>query len=294
MDERYINNGGKLVDYFCDYLERHIGEITDEISLREEFEDMWPITKDYIKPEYMVSDEDAFRMFKHAFGIINEEQQDMTKSINEESINLNNIDSSIVFPMSMLRDVFTDEQDYWDLAGGDGAFNENMPYFITDGVTFARSLTADMIRKINSRLTPEDIKKDGKLHKYNPEKDGQPVCNSSEYHLSKRNDNIDEATIRNIVSENLKKMLKEYGETPQGLGKVAKNTDRRATQMKKSPEDTTAIDKSFEAERYLAQAIQNALEAGMSDEQIQSVLQKNMRKNYNPKFGNGTLKYGKK
>ena len=89
-------------------------------------------------------------------------------------------------------------------------------------------------------------------------------------------------------------MLKEYGETPQGLGKVAKNTDRRATQMKKSPDDSAALDRSFDAERYLAQAIQNAREAGMSDEQIQSVLQKNMRKNYNPKFGNGTLKYGKK
>ena len=185
MDERYINNGGKLVEYFCDYLERHINDITNDITLREEFDDMWPVTKDYLKPEYIVSDEEAFRMFKHAFGIINEEQQDMTKNINEESV-------------------------------------------------------------------------------------------------------------RNMVAESLKKMLKEYGETPQGLRKVAKNTDRRATQLKKSPDDNAALDRSFDAERYLAQAIQNAREAGMSDEQIQSVLQKNMRKNYNPKFGNGTLKYGKK
>ena len=167
MDERYINNGGKLVEYFCDYLERHINDITNDITLREEFDDMWPVTKDYLKPEYIVSDEEAFRMFKHAFGIINEEQQDMTKNINEE-------------------------------------------------------------------------------------------------------------TVRNMVAENLRKMLKE------------------ATQLKKSPDDSAAIDRSFDAERYLAQAIQNAREAGMSDEDIQSVLQKNMRKNYNPKFGNGTLKYGKK
>ena len=69
MDERYINNSGKLVEYFCDYLEKHINEITNDVTLREEFELMWPITKDYIKPEYMVSDDDAFTMFKHAFVI---------------------------------------------------------------------------------------------------------------------------------------------------------------------------------------------------------------------------------
>ena len=191
MDERYINNSGKLVEYFCDYLEKHINEITNDVTLREEFELMWPITKDYIKPEYMVSDDDAFTMFKHAFGIINDEM------------------------------------------------------------------------KNNKMNAPQ----------------------------------INEDTIRNMVAESLKRVIKEYGETPMGLGKVAKNTDRRASQLKKAvgkEGEDTALDNSFAAERYLAQAIQNAREAGMSDEQIETVLQKNMKKNYNPKFGNGTLTYGKK
>ena len=195
MDERYINNSGKLVDYFCDYLERHFNEITDDITLREEFEAMWPVTKDYIKPEYVISDNDAFKMFKHAFGIVNDEMKE-----------------------------------------------------------------------------------------------------------NEMNTQINEETIRDLVAESLKKVIKEYGETPLGLSKVAKNTDRRASQLKKAmqgnkePKDGVdrALDNSFDAERYLAQAIQNAMEAGMSDEQIQAIIQKNMKKNYNPKFGNGTLTYGKK
>lgn len=195
MDERYINNSGKLVDYFCDYLERHFNEITDDITLREEFEAMWPVTKDYIKPEYVISDNDAFKMFKHAFGIVNDEMKE-----------------------------------------------------------------------------------------------------------NEMNTQINEETIRDLVAESLKKVIKEYGETPLGLSKVAKNTDRRASQLKKAmgskrakdDEVNASLDNSFAAERYLAQAIQNAREAGMTDQEIEAVLQKNMKKNYNPKFGNGTLTYGKK
>jgi len=76
MDERRINNGGKLIDYFCDYIERHFDEITDEITLREEFDLMWPVTQDYINyGEYEIGDKEAFNMFKHAYGLVNDDKR---------------------------------------------------------------------------------------------------------------------------------------------------------------------------------------------------------------------------
>ena len=192
----YIGNDEKLINYFCDYIEKHFDEITDEISLQDEFENMWPVTLDYMGPEYEVSEQEAFRMFKHAFGIVNNEMK-------------------------------------------------------------------------NSK--PSTMK-------------------------------INEAIIRKMVAESLRMALNEYGNTPQGLGNVAKNVDRRTSQMdatyanqNSGAEDRIkSLNSSFEAQRYLAQAIQNAREAGMSDEQIEQVLQQNMSKNYNPKFNKGTLTWGKK
>lgn len=71
--DRYIKNEGDLFDYFYDYIDRHFNEITDNISLKEEFDNMWFVTTDYIDDNvFQISKEEAFRLFQHAFGQVND------------------------------------------------------------------------------------------------------------------------------------------------------------------------------------------------------------------------------
>ena len=71
--DRYIKNEGDLFEYFYDYIDRHFDEITDNISLKEEFDNMWFVTTDYIDDNvFQISKEEAFRLFQHAFGQVND------------------------------------------------------------------------------------------------------------------------------------------------------------------------------------------------------------------------------
>lgn len=108
---------------------------------------------------------------------------------------------------------------------------------------------------------------------------------------------INESQLRQIVAESVKRVLNEIGNTPQGLGAVAQNVDRRTSQMNNVysnntstvPQKTQAMGKAFDASRYLGQAIQNALANGMSEQEIEQVLKQNMSQNYNPTYSRGTL-----
>lgn len=71
--DRYIKNEGDLFEYFYDYIDRHFNEITDNISLKEEFDNMWFVTTDYIDDNvFQISKEKAFRLFQHAFGQVSD------------------------------------------------------------------------------------------------------------------------------------------------------------------------------------------------------------------------------
>lgn len=71
-NDRYIKTYGDLFDYFYNYLERHFDEITDNVSLKNEFDDMWPVAQDYIDfDRFNISEQEAFDLFQHAFGKLN-------------------------------------------------------------------------------------------------------------------------------------------------------------------------------------------------------------------------------
>ena len=103
---------------------------------------------------------------------------------------------------------------------------------------------------------------------------------------------LTESQLKQIISESVRNVLKEIGDTSAGLGAVAKNFDRRTTQMrdvygnrKSSVGDrVTSMGNTNQAQAYLAQAIKNAQEAGMSPNEIQQILQQNMGQNYNPTY----------
>ena len=113
---------------------------------------------------------------------------------------------------------------------------------------------------------------------------------------------LNENTLRQIVAESVKKVLNEIGNTEQGLGAVAQNVDRRATQTgtvynngnSTVPQKMDAMGKEVNAQQYLAQAIQNAIANGMSEQQIEAVLKQNMSQNFNPTYGNGTLTWNRR
>ena len=99
----------------------------------------------------MVGMEDVYMRGKQ------EERQNITQKFNAMLERIENPlrekvypkDDSIAYPMSMLHDVFNDDE-YWRFVRADGKFNENDPYFNTDGETFAQSLTPEKIRSLNN------------------------------------------------------------------------------------------------------------------------------------------------
>lgn len=131
----------------------------------------------------------------------------------------------------------------------------------------------------------------------------------SEIYESKTNKNmknnvikLNESTLKHIVAESVKKVLNEIGDTKGGLGTVAQNVDRRTTQMNTVynngsstvPQRMNAMGKSMDAQQYLAQAIQNAIANGMSEQEIEGVLKQNMSQNFNPTYSNGTLTWNRR
>ena len=113
---------------------------------------------------------------------------------------------------------------------------------------------------------------------------------------------INENTLSQIVDECVKKALNEIGDSVQGLGAVAKNVDRRTSQMNATyqnsqssvPQRAQSMGNAFDAQKYLAQAIQNAIANGMSEQDIEQVLKQNMSQNYNPTYKNGTLTWNRR
>ena len=77
-----------------------------------------------------------------------------------------------------------------------------------------------------------------------------------------------------------------------GLGAVAKNVDSRTSQMKDVHWDwksgvgdrITSMGNANKAQAYLAQAMKNAQEAGMTPNEIQQILQQNMGQNFNTTY----------
>lgn len=108
--------------------------------------------------------------------------------------------------------------------------------------------------------------------------------------------------MRDIISEAIHEILTEIGNTPQGLGLVAKNVDRRTSQLSNTENNNSAtpaqkvktMGKAFTAQSYLGQAIRNALNSGMSEQDIEQVLKQNMAQNYNPTFNNNTLTWNRR
>ena len=110
---------------------------------------------------------------------------------------------------------------------------------------------------------------------------------------------INEAQLRDIVRESVKRVLNEIGDTPAGLGLVAQNMDRRKTQMdntynnpaSKPLERLRSLGNAVGARTYLWQAMRNALASGMSEQEIEQILKQNMSQNYNPTINNGTVQW---
>ena len=138
---------------------------------------------------------------------------------------------------------------------------------------------------------------------------GADAVSESKNNKSKTNKNmkknvikLSENTLRQIVAESVRRVLKEYGGTPQTLGSVAQNLSRRTDQMNSvynttlsnGQERVKAMGNLFNSRQYLVKAIQNAIANGMTEEEIQQVLQQNLGSNYNPQFKDGRLDLGRK
>ena len=130
----------------------------------------------------------------------------------------------------------------------------------------------------------------------------EPIYEAKHKQTNKNIIKLNETQLRKIVAESVRRVLKEYGGTPQTLGSVAQNVSRRTDQMN-SVYNTTlsngqergkAVGNLFNSQQYLAKAIQNAIANGMTEEEIQQVLQQNLGSNYNPQFKHGTLYWGRK
>lgn len=114
---------------------------------------------------------------------------------------------------------------------------------------------------------------------------------------------LTESKLKSIIAEEVMNTLNEIGETPQGLAAVAQNVDRRTGQMRQTyrrsnnasgEQKLNSMDKSNQAQMYLAQAIRNAQQAGMSVQDIQNILSQNMGQNYNPNFDGNNINWGYK
>lgn len=113
---------------------------------------------------------------------------------------------------------------------------------------------------------------------------------------------LTESQLKQMIKEAIDNVLNEIGDTSKGLGVVAQNVDRRTSQMNDTyrnnsstvPQKSKAMGRAFDAQKYLGQAIQNALANGMSEQEIEQVLKQNMSQNYNPTYSNGNLTWNKR
>lgn len=113
---------------------------------------------------------------------------------------------------------------------------------------------------------------------------------------------LTESQLKQMIKEAVDNALNEIGNTSKGLGVVAQNVDRRTSQMNDTyrnnsstvPQKSKTMGRVFDAQKYLGQAIQNALANGMSEQEIEQVLKLNMSQNYNPTYSNGNLTWNKR
>ncbi len=128
---RYVRNQGDLFDYFYNYIERHFNEITDDISLKDEFGGMWPVTQDYIDFDmFNISEEEAFKLFQHAYGMVNDDMKN--GAINETKTNKNMKQSAIKLNETQLKKIVAESvknviKEYGYITfGGEGTTKEEL------------------------------------------------------------------------------------------------------------------------------------------------------------------------